>query len=198
MHNSEMGPYSGATSTSKNTDGCANIISHMTTTTATFIKYFILQLRGMCLSTEQRHIKFQQKKCSTNHSKQITIKQHRKIRTLTPISNQCQKQNSNMLLPNSTWKKLFTLFVISWTAQLAAALNGSTRNGGGRGVNGIHSSHNSIPRGGPYKDDAQSAASVSNIVNGHYKTVNEDDDVTSSVSIMADRYCYQHLNICKP
>ena len=81
--------------------------------------------------------------------------------------------------------RLLVLFVISWMAQLVSASNGSTRSGG-VGVSGsIPSISNSISKDGPYKS-AQSAASVSNIVNGHYQTVNEDAE-SSSNSIMADR-----------
>merc|ERR1719412_2580192 len=70
-------------------------------------------------------------------------------------------------------------------AQLAAALNGSTK-GGGVGVSGSFALRsNSISNSGLHKP-AQSAASVSNIVNGHYQTLDEDDESSSSIDVMAD------------
>jgi hypothetical protein len=76
--------------------------------------------------------------------------------------------------------RLFIVLVISCMTEFAVASNGSTRNGG------VVS--NSVPKDGPYKN-AQSAASVSNIVNGHYQTIDEDEEVPP-VSILSDRRHY--------
>merc|ERR1719288_595725 len=66
--------------------------------------------------------------------------------------------------------------------ELVFASNGSSRNGGVN--NGGVQRSNSIPQDGPYKN-AQSAASVSNIVNGHYQPLEEDEEAPP-ISILAD------------
>ena len=78
---------------------------------------------------------------------------------------------------------IFIIIVISCMTEFVSALNGSSRNGGVAG--GVQRS-NSIPQDGPYKN-AQSAASVSNIVNGHYQPLEEDEEAPP-ISILADRY----------
>lgn len=78
--------------------------------------------------------------------------------------------------------KFLILIVISCMNEIVLASNGSSRNGGV--INGGQRS-NSIPQDGPYKN-AQSAASVSNIVNGHYQTLEEDDEEAPPISILAD------------
>ena len=119
---------------------------------------------------------------------------HRKIRESihVPCNNfifnskqnpKTQPNSSRFSLKQSLWStmevslRLFILLVISCMTEFAVASNGSTRNGG------VVS--NSVPRDGPYKN-AQSAASVSNIVNGHYQTIEEDEEVPG-VSILSDR-----------
>ena len=86
--------------------------------------------------------------------------------------------------------KLLILIVISCMTELVFASNGSSRNGGV--VSGGQRS-NSIPQDGPYKN-AQSAASVSNIVNGHYQPLEEDEEAPP-ISILADRYYFLEENI---
>lgn len=78
--------------------------------------------------------------------------------------------------------KFLILIVISCMTELVFASNGSSRNG--NGVNGGVQRSNSIPQDGPYKN-AQSAASVSNIVNGHYQPLEEDEEAPP-ISILAD------------
>ena len=94
-----------------------------------------------------------------------------------------QPNSSRFSLKQSLWStmavslRLFIVLVISCMTEFAIASNGSSRNGG------VVS--NSVPRDGPYKN-AQSAASVSNIVNGHYQTIEEDEEIPP-VSILSDR-----------
>ena len=94
-----------------------------------------------------------------------------------------QPNYSRFSLKQSLWStmavslRLFIVLVISCMTEFAIASNGSSRNGG------VVS--NSVPRDGPYKN-AQSAASVSNIVNGHYQTIEEDEEIPP-VSILSDR-----------
>ena len=100
-----------------------------------------------------------------------------------------RRPNTRHLNPNmwqATMKASFhflILIVISCMTEFVFASNGSSRNGGV--VGGVQRS-NSIPQGGPYKN-AQSAASVSNIVNGHYQPLEEDEEAPP-ISILADRY----------
>ena len=81
--------------------------------------------------------------------------------------------------------KFLILIVITCMTELVFASNGSSRNSG---VNGGVQRSNSIPQDGPYKN-AQSAASVSNIVNGHYQPLEEDEEAPP-ISILADRYYF--------
>ena len=82
--------------------------------------------------------------------------------------------------------KFLILIVITCMTELVFASNGSSRNGGVN--NGGVQRSNSIPQDGPYKN-AQSAASVSNIVNGHYQPLEEDEEAPP-ISILADRYYF--------
>ena len=94
-----------------------------------------------------------------------------------------QSNSSRFSLKKSLWStmavslRLFIVLVISCMTEFAVSANGSTRNGG--------AVSNSVPRDGPYKN-AQSAASVSNIVNGHYQTMDEEEEIPP-VSILSDR-----------
>ena len=119
-----------------------------------------------------------------HHSKQLNKGRSSTTCTLRPSS------RSSMSLS----LRISILFVISMMAQLAAALNGSTK-GGGVGVSGSFALRsNSISNSGLHKP-AQSAASVSNIVNGHYQRVDEDDESSSSIDVMADRYILSTLKL---
>ena len=94
-----------------------------------------------------------------------------------PSSSFRQSLWSNMVLS----LRLLIVIVISCMTEFAVASNESTRNGGV----GVRRT-NDIPKDGPYKN-AQSAASVSNIVGGHYQTINDEDDSSPHTDIMADR-----------
>lgn len=109
------------------------------------------------------------------------------LQSLSKTQDTKTQNSSTFTLKQSLWSKmimslrLLIVIVISCMTEFAAASNGSAKNGGA--VSGLPRS-NSIPKDGPYKS-AQSAASVSNIVNGHYETIAEDDNV-DPVSIMSE------------
>ena len=109
----------------------------------------------------------------------------------SPKENLKIRKSNSRHLDQNFWRttmnasvKFLILIVISCMTELVFASNGSSRNGG---VVGGGQRSNSIPQDGPYKN-AQSAASVSNIVNGHYQTLEEDDQEAPPISILADRY----------
>ena len=103
-----------------------------------------------------------------------------------------RRKNSSLLaLGQLQWSNmvrslgLLSIFVISWIAQEVAALNESGGEAAG-GTNNLRS--NSVSEAVYYKG-AQSAASVSNIVNGHYQSADEEDG-SPPISIMSDRYIH--------
>ena len=108
-----------------------------------------------------------------------SVKRNGKI----PRSHKRQMNPSFWQTTMNTSFHVFIIIVISCMTEFVSALNGSSRNGGVAG--GVQRS-NSIPQDGPYKN-AQSAASVSNIVNGHYQPLEEDEEAPP-ISILADRY----------
>lgn len=107
----------------------------------------------------------------------LSVKRNEKI----PRSHKRQINQSFWQTTMNTSFHVFIIIVISCMTEFVSALNGSSRNGGVAG--GVQRS-NSIPQDGPYKN-AQSAASVSNIVNGHYQPLEEDEEAPP-ISILAD------------
>jgi len=102
-----------------------------------------------------------------------------------------KRQNfSSTTLRQSFWSnmtlsfRLLMVIVISCMTEFAVASNESIRNG----RVGVRRT-NDIPKDGPYKS-AQSAASVSNIVGGHYQTINDEDESSPHTDIMADSNHY--------